>query len=54
MLLCPYFLGGEYVAHLIDKNMFDKAKYSIFKEKQINEIQQRINLGHQHPVKNVY
>jgi Kef-type K+ transport system membrane component KefB/Trk K+ transport system NAD-binding subunit len=53
-VIMPYFLGGEYAANLIAKNMFDKEKYLEFKNRQIEIILQRINLGHQHPVKKTY
>jgi Kef-type K+ transport system membrane component KefB len=48
-VILPYFLGGEYAVHLIKEYGDDKEKYLDLKEKEMNHLKQRLEIGHKHP-----
>ncbi len=48
-VVMPHFLGGKYASALVYKNQFDLEKYSEDKEKHINNLKKRTDLGQDHP-----
>jgi Kef-type K+ transport system membrane component KefB len=48
-IIMPHFLGGEYVANILEKNRFNREYYLNLKEKAIYELQERTKLGQEHP-----
>ncbi len=49
LVLMPHFLGGEYVASVIEKNGFNISKYLREREKHIKMLEEKKRLGHVHP-----
>ena len=49
LVLLPHFLGGEYVASVIEKNGFDISKYEEVRKKHIRMLKEKKRLGHVHP-----
>lgn len=48
-VILPHFLGGEYISNLIKKYKYDKVKYQIEKQKELEMLNERLNEGHEHP-----
>ena len=48
-VVMPHFLGGKYASALVYKNQFDIEKFTVDKERHINNLRKRISLGHEHP-----
>ena len=48
-VILPHFLGGKYIAGIIEKAKEDKNKYEIEKQKQLRELKERLEEGHEHP-----
>ena len=48
-VILPHFLGGEYISNLIKKYKYDKVKYQIEKQKELETLNERLNEGHEHP-----
>jgi len=48
-VILPHFLGGEYVAKLIENIKENKKEYEIEKQKHIKELKERLKEGHEHP-----
>lgn len=49
-VILPHFLGGEYVAQIIEKAKKDKEIYEKEKKKDIDLLKKRIKEGHEHPL----
>ena len=49
-VITPHFLGGEHASHIVEELMYEKEKYTKLKEEEIKRLQERIQLGHQHPL----
>ncbi len=45
-VITPHFLGGEYASLLFEKHQFNKEEYQKIKEKHIQHLQKRKELGH--------
>jgi Kef-type K+ transport system membrane component KefB/Trk K+ transport system NAD-binding subunit len=52
-VILPHFLGGEYTAKLIEEVGINKKGYVLEKEKQIQELKERLAEGQEHPKKDV-
>ncbi len=48
-VILPHFLGGEYTAKIIEHAQESKEIYKKEKLKQLRELQQRMQRGHEHP-----
>lgn len=48
-VVLPYFLGGEYTAHMIEKAVDHKRIYEIYKQRELRDIKERLKRGHEHP-----
>jgi Kef-type K+ transport system membrane component KefB len=45
-VIIPHFLGGEYASLLFEKHQFNKEEYQKIKEKHLQHLQKRKELGH--------
>ena len=52
-VILPHFLGGEYASALIENSGTDTNKFAKQRLKHIEELNQRINFGHEHPTHNL-
>lgn len=50
-VIMPHFLGGNFVAHLLLKDDFNKKLLDIEGKKQLIELDERLREGHEHPRK---
>lgn len=50
-VIMPHFLGGEHVAHLLERHEFDTKKLSGEGKEHIKELNERMMEGHSHPRK---
>ncbi len=48
-VLTPHFLGGEYVAKMIEHDEIDKEEYLKEKKKHIDTLKKMMDKGHEHP-----
>jgi Kef-type K+ transport system membrane component KefB len=48
-VLTPHFLGGEYIAKMIEHDVINKEMYSREKEKHIKTLKEMLQRGHRHP-----
>jgi Kef-type K+ transport system membrane component KefB len=48
-VLTPHFLGGEYIAKMIETDKMDSQKYEKEKEKHIKTLIKMLDKGHKHP-----
>lgn len=48
-VIMPHFFGGEYASQIIEKFNLTKENYSQLREKAINNLKQRLKVGHEHP-----
>jgi len=48
-VLMPHFVGGKYMANLLQEYGFDFNKFLIEKEKHQNYLKKRKQMGHEHP-----
>jgi Kef-type K+ transport system membrane component KefB/Trk K+ transport system NAD-binding subunit len=48
-VITPHFLGGEYTAKIMEKFRTNKKAYKKEREKQIENLKERIGEGHEHP-----
>ncbi|MBU0957612.1 MAG: cation:proton antiporter [Nanoarchaeota archaeon] len=48
-VIMPHFLGGEYTAKLIETLNTDRENYKQEREKQIQTLRKRKQIGHEHP-----
>ena len=48
-VILPHFLGGEYIAKLIEKSKNNKLYYKNEKRKHIQHLRERRKIGHEHP-----
>ena len=48
-VIMPHFLGGSYIAKVIEKFGNDKNRYIGEKKKHIRELRERLGEGHEHP-----
>ncbi|HOI18903.1 MAG TPA: cation:proton antiporter [Candidatus Woesearchaeota archaeon] len=49
-VILPHFLGGNHTAVLIESAGIDKRKYQEFKSSHLNELKERVQEGHEHPM----
>jgi Kef-type K+ transport system membrane component KefB/Trk K+ transport system NAD-binding subunit len=50
-VIMPHFLGGNFVAHLLLKDDFNKKLLDVEGKKQLSELNERLHEGHEHPRK---
>jgi len=50
-VIMPHFLGGDYIAHLLVKDGFNKKLIDKEGKKQFRELAERLSEGHEHPRK---
>lgn len=48
-VIMPHFLGGEYIANIIEKAESNKNIYKIERIKDIKNLNERLEIGHEHP-----
>jgi voltage-gated potassium channel Kch len=48
-VVMPHFLGGSYIAKIIEKYNHDKDQYAREKKKHLRELRERLGEGHEHP-----
>ncbi|MEM3074852.1 MAG: cation:proton antiporter [Candidatus Pacearchaeota archaeon] len=48
-VILPHFLGGEYTAKIVEKLGEKRESYKKEREKQIKELNERLEEGHEHP-----
>jgi len=48
-VIMPHFLGGQYTAKIIEKFKANKKAYKKERQKQIENLKERIEEGHEHP-----
>jgi len=48
-VLTPHFLGGEYVAKMIEHDEIDDEKYLEEKKKHVDTLKKMMEKGHEHP-----
>lgn len=48
-VIMSHFLGGDYMAKIIEHAGEDKNKYKYYKSAQLKELNERIKIGHTHP-----
>ncbi|MFH1307885.1 MAG: cation:proton antiporter [archaeon] len=48
-VILPHFLGGEYIANIIEKAKDNKKEYEKEKKKQIKDLKERLGEGQEHP-----
>lgn len=48
-VLTPHFLGGEFIARMIEDDKIDDKKYKEEKEKHIKTLRKMLQRGHRHP-----
>ncbi len=48
-VLTPHFLGGEYISKMIKNLKISKSGYKKEREKHVEDLKKRKNLGHEHP-----
>jgi Kef-type K+ transport system membrane component KefB/Trk K+ transport system NAD-binding subunit len=48
-IIMPHFLGGQYTAKIVEKFKTNKRAYKREKQKQIENLQERLEEGHEHP-----
>lgn len=53
-VIMPHFLGGHYIAELLEDNNFSKKMLAEEKERQIEELKERLFEGQDHPSKENY
>jgi len=52
-VILPHFLGGEHASHIVEENLFEISKYEKLKEEEIRKLEERMSLGHKHPLKSI-
>lgn len=53
-VIMPHFLGGDFMAHLLVKDNFNKKEIKSEGKKQIRELSERLIEGHRHPSKDLH
>ena len=48
-VIMPHFLGGDFMAHLLVKDNFEKREIRKEGKKQLKDLSERILEGHTHP-----
>ena len=48
-VIMSHFLGGDYMAKIIEHAGENKNKYKDYKSAQLKELNERIKIGHTHP-----
>ena len=48
-VLTPHFLGGEYIAHMIESDNISSEKYLGEKKKHVDTLKKMMERGHEHP-----
>ncbi|RLE44826.1 hypothetical protein DRJ25_06330, partial [Candidatus Woesearchaeota archaeon] len=49
-VILPHFLGGNYVSTLLEDINQDKKKLKLTRDFHLNELKERIDMGHDHPL----
>lgn len=48
-VILPHFLGGKYAVKLLRRHMQGESDLKTVKEKHLEQLKKRVNLGHEHP-----